>query len=321
MTGGGILEKVMIISTGGTIVSVDKGNGAVPDAEAAKSVVAPALDYLRGRGAECEAVEAFGPSGVDSSDISPREWLALSGIVARGREEGVKKFLVVHGTDTMAFSAAWLSLTVSDAAVVLTGSQRTPGEEGFDGADNLLGAAKLLLDTDGGVFIYFAGASFPGAYVHKEDSSALCAYVRTGSGPSPKFALPARTADWREAARKLAVVYLHPAYSGGFPRNAKILVLCGYGSGNMAQRLHGELESAYDGAERPVVIAASSCAKGEKNPSRYGGVGMAALAAKKFTVFGQGSYSLEFLITLSYLALLSCADAPEDMLGRCLEKF
>lgn len=311
----------MIISTGGTIVSVDKGNGAVPDACAAKSVVAPALDYLRGRGVECEAAAAFGPSGVDSSDMSPQEWLALSRIIERGRKDGTNKFLVVHGTDTMAFSAAWLSLTVSGAAVVLTGSQRAPDEDGFDGADNLLGAAKLLLDTSEGVFIYFAGETFPGAYVHKEDCSALSAYVRTGCGPSPKFALPSATAGWREAARKLAVVYLHPAYCGGFPRNAKILVLCGYGSGNMAQRLHGELESAYGEAERPVVIAASSCAAGWKNPSRYGGVGMAALAAKNFTVFGQGTYSLEFLITLSYLALLSCADAPEDMLGRCLEKF
>ena len=89
----------------------------------------------------------------------------------------------------------------------------------------------------------------------------------------------------------------------------------------MAQRLHDELEAAYEGAERPVIIAASSCAKGEKNPSRYGGVGMAELAGRNFTVFGQGSYSLEFLITLSYLALLSGGEHPEELLGRCLEKF
>ena len=63
------------------------------------------------------------------------------------------------------------------------------------------------------------------------------------------------------------------------------------------------------------------CAKGEKNPSRYGGVGMAELAGRNFTVFGQGSYSLEFLITLSYLALLSGGEHPEELLGRCLEKF
>ena len=145
--------------------------------------------------------------------------------------------------------------------------------------------------------------------------------MRTGGGASPCFGLPARIAEAREAARKLAVVYLHPAYSGGFPRGARILVLCGYGSGNMAQRLHDELEAAYEGAERPVIIAASSCAKGEKNPSRYGGVGMAELAGRNFTVFGQGSYSLEFLITLSYLALLSGGEHPEELLGRCLEKF
>ncbi|OUO93003.1 asparaginase domain-containing protein [Cloacibacillus sp. An23] len=315
------MEKVMVVSTGGTIVSVDNGGGAVPDAGAAGAAVARALDYLRGRGFECVTAWAFGEAGIDSSDMSPDEWLALSRVIVEGRDAGIKKFLVVHGTDTMAYSAAWLSLTVSGAAVVLTGSQRVPAEDGFDGADNLLGAAKLLCDTERGVFIYFACESFPGAYVHKEDSSALCAYVRTGGGVSPFFGLPRNAADALETARRLAVVYLHPAYSGGFPKNVKIIILCGYGAGNMAQRLHGEIEAAYGGAERPVIIAASSCAKGEKNPARYGGVGMAALAGKKFTVFGQGSYSLEFLITLSYLALLSDADAPEKILARCLEKF
>ena len=311
----------MIIPTGGTIASADKGTGAVPDADAALSVVTPALNYLRERGADCEVVNAFGPAGIDSSDISPKEWLALSEIIATAAERGTKKFLVIHGTDTMAYSAAWLSLTVRGAAVVLTGSQYMPNEDGFDGAENLLGAAKLLCETDCGVFIYFAGEAFSGAFVHKEDSSSLCAYVRTGRGSSPCFGLSDRILSENDAARKLAVVYLYPAYAGGFPKNIKILVLSGYGAGNMPSRLHDELAAFYKQEERPIVIAASSCACGEKKPLRYGGVGIAALSEKNFIVFGQGSYSLEFIITLSYFALLNGEEEAEKILERCLEKF
>ncbi len=313
------MKKIIIISTGGTIVSADDGKGAAPDAERAKCVLSAAADYIRSAGFECEVDSIFGEAGLDSSDISPREWLALSRAVSRHAERGAEKFLVVHGTDTLAYSAAWLSLTTRGVCVTLTGSQRTPDEAGFDGAANLLGAAKLLFEKNDGVWVYFAGEIFHGAYVHKSDSCALSAYVATGSGESLSVGLPGRIPEGVDPVGEIAVVYIHPACSGNFPESAKILILCGYGAGNMPRRLHSALEARYRAA-RPVIIAASSCERGAKDPSRYAGVGMSLAARRNFTVFSQGNYSVEFLITLSYLALLHEHDAPEKILGRCLEK-
>ena len=100
------------------------------------------------------------------------------------------------------------------------------------------------------------------------------------------------------------------------------MILEGYGRGNMPGRIHSMLCGAFGGeAEKPVIIAASSCALGEKSASSYGGVGIAGLAEKNFTVFDQGSYSLEFLIALSYLSLSAEGERPEDILSLYLQKY
>ncbi|MDO5116622.1 MAG: asparaginase domain-containing protein [Synergistaceae bacterium] len=314
-------NKLLIISTGGTIVSVDHGNGAEPDGKAAESLLGKMAEYLKNEGISCECKSIFGAAGRDSSDISPAEWHLLSERINEAKSRGIKKILIIHGTDTMAYSAAWLSLTTEGAAVALTGSQLTPGEEGFDGDENLIGAAKALQDMESGVIIHFAGENFGGAYVHKENASELRAYTSTGKGAPPApLPLPPMPEDWRRTASGIELVYIHPAIMPRFPADAKILILAAFGAGNMPQRIQAALSDAYPG-RKPVVIAASSCAAGEKNPSRYGGVGAAGLAKKNFTLFNQGSYSLEFLIALSYLALLTGGGEPEKILALYLEKF
>lgn len=319
------MKDVLIISTGGTIVSLDHGSGAVPDAEAALGVLRKAGEFLREKGYSYSVDLIFGDAGCDSSDISPAEWMRLTEKINEAVSRGVTKILVIHGTDTMAYTAAWLSLTADPAAaVVLTGSQRTPEAPDFDGEANLCGAASLLCETDCGVYIHFDGANYEGPFVHKEDAEALAAYTSTGRGAAPRnygrrISMP-KDGDWRRAAGEMELVVLHPAALPRFePR--KILILAGYGAGNMPQRLHRLMAEVFpDDGRRPLVIAASSCARGRKNPSFYGGVGIAELAKNKFTVFSQGSYSLEFLIALSYLSLLISPESPENILHLYLEK-
>ena len=320
------MKEVLIISTGGTIVSVDHGNGAVPDSDAALGILQRAGEFLRERGYSYSVKAVFGEAGCDSSDISPAEWLTLTQRVNEAVLRGVKKILIIHGTDTMAYTAAWLSLTAEqDAAVVLTGSQRTPGAPDFDGESNLHGAARLLCGTERGVFIHFDGRDYEGAFVHKEDAEALSAYVSTGYGALPRNgiyrALEGKETEWRAAAARLSLVTLHPAALPRFDL-CKILILAGYGAGNMPQRLRRQLaESFPEEGRRPLIIAASSCACGRKNPAFYGGVGIAELTKESFSVFSQGSYSLEFLIALSYLSLLVSPEEPEKILQLYLEKF
>ena len=318
------MDDVMVISAGGTIVSSDRGGGFVPDTYAARGIFTLAERFINERG-HCSGIcGVFGEAGVDSSDISPGNWQLITEKIYEAADRGVKKFLVIHGTDTMAYTAAWLSLTApAGVSVALTGSQRTPDASDFDGADNLRGAVNSLFSGRSGVFIHFAGSDYDGAFVHKEDASGLCAYVSSGVGiPRPYGRRLIKNAcDWRAAAGQMELIHLHPAVMPHFTRR-RIIILEGYGSGNMPGRIHSMLCEAFGAeAEKPVVIAASSCALGEKSASFYGGVGIAGLAAKNFQVFNQGSYSLEFLIALSYLSLSVENERPEDILGLYLQKY
>lgn len=321
-----MIKKALIISTGGTIVSVEKGEGAEPDESASKSIVGIAKNCLRERGCTCEAVAAFGSAGYDSSDISPREWLALTAIINAAVSRGVKKVLVIHGTDTMAYTAAWLSLTVpADTAIVLTGSQRPRDARDFDGITNINCAVKSLCKHENGVYINFAAKDFRAPYVHKEDAQGICAYATTTDDVSVQLArvknIPSLPYidDWQKVAAQMCVMHIHPTIIPSFSP-CKILILVGYGAGNIPQRVRENIRTAYANCEKPVIIAASSCARGAKSPSSYGGVGMAGLTKDNFLVFNQGKYSIEFLIALSYLTLLISSNEPEKILGSYLEK-
>ena len=320
------MKKALVITTGGTIVSADKGEGAVPDKKNTDNVLLAASRFLNNEGFACDIVNAFGDNGIDSSDMSPAEWLALTRIINEASLGGIKKFLIIHGTDTMAYSAAWLSLTAApDVTVVITGSQHIQGDADFDGITNLCGAARTLREKESGVFIYFCGRTIEGAYAHKSNCEALDAFVPTaeeGQRVEPTLFDPATLSpDWEKTAAKLDPVFLTPASVPDF-KPCKILILVGFGSGNMAQRIHEKIERDFsDIGEKPVIIAASSCEKGKKNPAFYGGVGISELSKKKFSVFGEGEYSLEFIIALSYLSLMLAPDAPEQLLERYLDKF
>lgn len=318
------MDDVLLISTGGTIVSSDRGEGFVPDKGAARGVLSLAEELLNEKG-HCSGIcSVFGDAGVDSSDMSPENWELITEKIYEAADRGVKKFLVIHGTDTMAYTAAWLSLTApADVSVALTGSQRTQGARDFDGADNLRGAVDSLFSGRSGVFIHFAGRDYDGAYVHKEDASGLAAYVSAGSGRPRPFVRRGikNIGGWRTAADQIGLIHLHPAALPHFTRH-RIMILEGYGSGNMPGRIHSMLCDAYGAeAEKPVIIAASSCALGRKSASSYGGVGIAGLAKKNFHVFDQGNYSLEFLIALSYLSLSAEGERPEDILSLYLQKY
>src|SRR5687767_2325299 len=76
---------------------------------------------------------------LDSSDVGPDEWSALAEEVGRARDahEGI---VIIHGTDTMAYTAAALSFALRglDRPVVLTGSQRPLAEVRSDARRNLV---------------------------------------------------------------------------------------------------------------------------------------------------------------------------------------
>ncbi len=86
---------------------------------------------------------------IDSSDVEPGEWVRLAEII-RDRYEEYDGFVVLHGTDTMAYSASTLSFMLEGLTkpVVFTGSQLPIGVPRTDGKENLVSAVEIAAAKD-----------------------------------------------------------------------------------------------------------------------------------------------------------------------------
>ena len=87
---------------------------------------------------------------IDSSDIEPSLWQELAELIA-SRYDGYDGFVVLHGTDTMAFSASALSFMLGDLTkpVIFTGSQLPIGVPRTDGRENLISSVEIAAAKDG----------------------------------------------------------------------------------------------------------------------------------------------------------------------------
>ena len=83
-------------------------------------------------------------SPIDSSDMEPRYWIKMARIIAE-HYESYDGFVLLHGTDTMAFTASALSFMLENLAkpVIVTGSQLPIGQLRTDGKENLLTSIEI----------------------------------------------------------------------------------------------------------------------------------------------------------------------------------
>lgn len=86
---------------------------------------------------------------IDSSDVEPSMWQSLATLI-RDRYDEYDGFVVLHGTDTMAYSASALSFMLENLAkpVVFTGSQLPIGVPRTDGKENLISAVEIAAAKD-----------------------------------------------------------------------------------------------------------------------------------------------------------------------------
>lgn len=129
-------RKVLIIYTGGTIgMEKDYTTGSLRAFDfnhIFKKI--PEIQLL-----ECGvAVEQFAEP-LDSSDVGPEEWRGIARII-RDQYDDYDGFLILHGTDTMAYTASALSFMLKNLQkpVILTGSQLPIGDLRTDAKENLL---------------------------------------------------------------------------------------------------------------------------------------------------------------------------------------
>ena len=175
------MSKVLLISTGGTITMVrDKVSGALVPAD---------IETFKAYMPECFAgtikveIEAFSPL-LDSSDVNPAGWLHMAQMVYDHYEE-YDGFVILHGTDTMSYSASALSFMLENLSkpVVFTGSQLPVGVLRSDAKENLLTAIEIAAakDEEGNaivpeVTIYFEDRLFRANRTTKRNAEHFSAF-------------------------------------------------------------------------------------------------------------------------------------------------
>ncbi len=166
------MKKILMIATGGTIASKNTGNGLAPALSSREL-----LDCVPEIGEIC-AVETAEPFNLDSTNIYSRHWLEIARIVEE-RQNEFDGFVVTHGTDTMAYTAAALSYLIQGGAkpVVLTGSQKSVYLRDTDARRNLFDAFAFCADDRAaGVRVVFDGRVILGTRAKKTRTHSYNAF-------------------------------------------------------------------------------------------------------------------------------------------------
>ena len=138
-------KSVLIIYTGGTIGMVnDPATGALCPFDFEQ--IAKAVPEIREFGFSINSYTL--PEIIDSSDLKPALWADLCQIIL-DKYDQYSGFVILHGTDTMAYSAAALSFMLNNLTkpVVFTGSQLPIGTIRTDGRENLIAALEIAAAT------------------------------------------------------------------------------------------------------------------------------------------------------------------------------
>lgn len=244
-------KNVCVIYTGGTIGMVHSEAGLRPEPGFLSGVLRDSPVFHSEGFPRIDVIE-YEPL-LDSSDMAPDDWNRIAGDICT-RYRDYDGFVVVHGTDTMAWTASALSFMLQHFGkpVILTGSQIPLVDEGSDAFANLSGALRLASCPEfAGVTVFFDGQLLRGNRTVKTHSRKFSAF---SSPDSPALsdiraddASPAPAADQQATVTftpiqpvKCGVITLFPGISveqietmlTAMPDGA---ILRTFGSGNSSQ--------------------------------------------------------------------------------------
>lgn len=157
------MKKILILATGGTIASMEEGDGLTP-ALTGDDLVAyvPQIEGM------CDyTVKQL--MNIDSTNMTPAQWLEIRNAIIN-EYWNYDGFVVLHGTDTMAYTAAALSYLIQNSPkpIVLTGSQQPMAHPFTDAKLNLYHAMLYACDDDScDVCIVFGGLAIAGTRARK----------------------------------------------------------------------------------------------------------------------------------------------------------
>ena len=280
-------KSIYIAYTGGTIGMQKTENGFVPVAGFLTECLNGMPEFFREEMPHFDLHE-YQPL-IDSSDMSPAHWQQIADDIAANYDK-YDGFVILHGTDTMAFTASALSFMLQDLSkpVIVTGSQIPLSELRSDGQTNLLNALYIAANYPvAEVCLFFNNKLFRGnrtSKVHAEGFDAFASpnypllleagiQIRMRAGSlAPTQLLPLRVQQIKP--QPIGVVTLYPGISTEIFTNilqqpVKALILMTYGVGNAPQQpaLLNALKEAHDNGI--ILVNLTQCLQGRVNMGGY----------------------------------------------------
>lgn len=288
-------SSILLIYTGGTI-----GMKEDPSIQALRpfdfSQILAEVPELRKFAYKIDSV-TFDPI-IDSSDVDPQNWVTLASVI-EDRYDQYDGFVILHGTDTMAYSASALSFMIEGLTkpVIFTGSQLPIGVPRTDGKENLISSVEIAAAKDESghamvpeVCICFDNVLMRGNRTTKINSDNFRAFRSVNCPPLAEAGISIRynetlirkPEDWskkpvfhKNLDTRVSILKIHPGIT---PQVAKG-ILCGqesravimetYGAGNAPSR-EWFLEIVREAAAMgKILMNVTQCLAGSVNMDLY----------------------------------------------------
>lgn len=166
------MKKILMIATGGTIASKESGHGLTPAMTGEELA-----DSVPGIKDKCD-LTVLQLMNIDSTNMRPRLWMIMRDTIIKYYDE-YDGFVILHGTDTMAYTAAALSYLIQNSVkpIVLTGSQKPMGNPYTDAKINIYQSILYALDDRSfNVSIVFNGKAIAGTRARKQRTRSFDAF-------------------------------------------------------------------------------------------------------------------------------------------------
>lgn len=268
MTG---MSRLVVITTGGTIATSAGADGVLRPARSGAELTA---------GAQVgSAVEVVDLMSVDSSQLTPADWMKIAATVAdaAARADGV---VIAHGSDTMEETALWLDLGYGgDVAVVLTGAGHPADHPDADGPANLRDALFVAASPQArglGVLVCFGGAVLAPLGMSKRIGPQMFDGTRVGSVSGGVFSVTAaKTRPYLGpigSAPRVDIVSAYPGADGAaidafVAAGARGIVVEAMGAGNAGEAV---VQAVARAGRQGVVVAVTTRVPGGGTHAAYG---------------------------------------------------
>lgn len=226
---------------------------------------------------------------IDSSNMTPIEWQKIANDIKENyyKYDG---FIVLHGTDTMAYTASALSFIFEnlEKPIIITGSQIPLSEIRSDGRQNLLNSLLMIANYPvNEVTLFFNHRLYRGNRTTKSHADGFDAFSSPNLGPLFKVGINIQSFYKKKFEEKkkelkvynikpqpISILRIYPGISKEVIKNfllnpVKALILCTYGIGNAPQNTDFLRELDLAQKKNIIIINLTQCTSGRVNMNSY----------------------------------------------------